>query len=199
MKKHPGILTALLSIVLAAAALVLHGMSFYGSVLAVLACIVSCAAVSDLISLRIPDRLILAGLLLFLVWSLAGAVFPGAGSAASGNDPRHGFFHRFFGAFLPAVLSGVLCTVPLLFLSLFADRVFHKTTLGGGDLKLIFLLCLYFPLETDLYGLLCSCGYGIITGALLLSGRRRGSALHGFPLGPAIVLGWWTARMLSYL
>lgn len=101
---------------------------------------------------------------------------------------------------LPGLLAGALCvTVPLLLLVLAMDRLLGKKTLGGGDLKLLFVLGLYFDWERMLWILFAACVFGL-AGALLFragAGRKKAGRTDSFPFGPCIAAAAVVMWLLS--
>ena len=88
---------------------------------------------------------------------------------------------------LPGLLVCALSfSVPLLLLVLAMDRLLGKQTMGGGDIKLIFVLGLYFDQTQMLLLLFLACALAlagiirdVVTGAGTKEARR-------FPFGPCL-------------
>lgn len=125
-------------------------------------------SVCDIRKRRIPDELILIGVLL----RLRSAFIPSLSGAAE------------------VCLNAFLFTVPLLLVVLSAEWLLQRQLLGGGDLKLIFLLSMDLSYEKNLYALLL---------ALLLAGiacifvkKYR----QGLPFAPFLSAGWSLVYML---
>ena len=116
-------------------------------------------SLTDLHRYIIPDRLQLAGCLVFLVtaWFLP--------------DPLHGILH---GLLLGTALGGGMLLLSLLF-----DKLTGKESLGGGDIKLFFMTGLYLDSAWEiLFYLILSCLLGLVF-ALFYRKKR-------IPFGPAI-------------
>lgn len=129
------------------------------------AAILLCAAFADLEGYIIPDRLIMAGAVLFcLCLGLAENV------AARALDGLVGGF---------AVAGAVLATV------LLAERRMKKEAMGGGDLKLLFVTGLMLGWQKNLLCLILACVIGILWG---VAARRRDQPI---PWGPGIALAAW--------
>ena len=82
---------------------------------------------SDLRQFEIPDRPLISGILLWLLWLIPGGLLKDMDvlyTALSGG------------------LAAVCFCAVLLVLSLAMDHLFRKETLGGGDIKLVFALLL---------------------------------------------------------
>ncbi len=112
----------------------------------------------DLETYTIPDGFILAGL---INWA-AGGLF-------SGNIRSY---------FLNGLSGGLLIAGGLLTVSLVMDKVLKKESLGGGDVKLVFMVCLYLGVLKGLLMLFVSCLSGLVFVVLLKKNR--------IPFGPSI-------------
>lgn len=116
----------------------------------------------DIAQRVLPDWVLLALAALRLVyWALEGFSLPELGTMA---------------------LGAVSVAAPLLAVVLLMDRVMGRETMGGGDIKLMAVLGLYFPWEQMLFLLLAACALGIV-GGLAGHGRRGEGTL---PFGPYI-------------
>lgn len=122
-----------------------------------------CLSLVDLDAFEIPNRF----LVIPLVARLGQFIY------------ERGFTLALLWAILPA--AGVF--IGLLLLILVMDKVFKKETMGGGDIKLLTLLALFFPFPQWLLLVFIACLAGIALAAAL--GTKKGIA---FPFGPAISL-----------
>lgn len=86
-------------------------------------------------------------------------------------------------------IGALSISVPLLLLSLLMDKVLGRESMGGGDIKLMAVLGLYFPWQQMVFLLLASCLVGIVGG--LISAKRG----KPFPFGPYIALGAIITRL----
>lgn len=100
------------------------------------------------------------------------------------DDPIHRVFWGLIGAL--CIGGGVLVV------SLIADKVMGRETMGGGDIKLLALLGLYLGPDGGLLLLILACVIGLALAALMKAGRGR-----EFPFGPAIALAAWPALLLA--
>ena len=112
----------------------------------------------DLDSYIIPDGFIIAGIINWLV------------SIFFVKDRLSYVKSGLIGAF--AISGGVLI------LSLIMDKILGKETLGGGDIKLLFMVCLYTGTYKGLFLLFLSCVIGLLF-VLLLKKEK-------IPFGPSI-------------
>lgn len=119
----------------------------------------------------IPDGLLLAGIVNFVLFS----VLRGGGQILS--------------RLLWGLGGGLALAVPLLALVLVMDRVLQTESMGGGDLKLFFVVGLYLSRWELLYLLLVSCLLGLALA--LLTGKTTEDPEHpkAIPFGPAICAG----------
>lgn len=120
----------------------------------------------DLDTMELPDVLVAAGAVLWLVFALAG--------------PDR----------LTVLKTGVLGAVALggslLVLSLIMDRLLGRESLGGGDIKLLAMLGLYTGPAAALLLIILACLFGLFLAFFLSRGKGR-----EFPFGPAIALAAW--------
>ena len=138
-----------------------------------LACVLLACAFADLEGYIIPDRFIAAGVVLFAVTLLI--------------EPEP------FRRLTDGLLGGVGVGGGLLLLSLYMDKRMKRETLGGGDVKLLFLTGLFFGWKGNLLCLTLACVVGIVWG---LAGKRRGEAI---PWGPSIAVGAWITALAGQM
>ena len=138
-----------------------------------LACVLLACAFADLEGHIIPDRFIAAGVVLFAVTLL---IEP---------EPVR--------RLADGLLGGVGVGGGLLLLSLYMDKRLKRETLGGGDIKLLFLTGLFFGWKANLLCLTLACVAGIVWG---LAGKRRGEAI---PWGPSIAVGAWITALAGQM
>ena len=146
----------------------------------VLGCLLLAISLIDYYSFLIPNSLLLLGLLLYVPLSLL------AGQAM-------------LDLLLQGVLNGCLAAAPLLVFILIADGLLQQETMGGGDIKLFFLLGVYMGPSWTFLTLFLSCLVGLLW-QLWRQSLRRGAML---PFGPSIaVAAWlvllWGERMMDW-
>ena len=134
----------------------------------VLALLVLLIAIADARTMQIPDELLLTGLLLYPWLALADG-------------------HSGIVILRHLVLYGFAVSLPLLVFVLLADAVLQRETMGGGDIKLFFVIGVYLGPAATVLTLYASCVAGLI-GPVLQNRLRRGEA---YPFGPYIALGTW--------
>ncbi len=125
-----------------------------------LASVLLALSVVDLKIYEIPNGLIIAGI---VIWA-AGIPF---------SEDRLGYVRS-------GLIGGFVMAGSLLLISLLLDRILKKDSLGGGDIKLIFMVSLYLGLAGGLLCLIVSCVIGLLFVAVMKKNR--------IPFGPSISL-----------
>lgn len=100
------------------------------------------------------------------------------------GDPLHRLWWGLLGAL--CIGGGVLL------ISLAADKLMGRETMGGGDIKLLALLGLYLGPGGGLLLLILACVVGLVMAAATGAGRGK-----EFPFGPSIALAAWPAVLFS--
>lgn len=127
-------------------------------------CCLFCLSLVDLEVYEIPDGcLIIAA----AAWMIA--------QPFTGMSWREAAFH---------LLAAVVFGVGLLLISMLLDSIMKKETLGGGDIKLYFVVGLYLGFAATLFSLLLACILGLLFAFLR---NRFGKAIgEPIPFGPSI-------------
>lgn len=153
-----------------AAVLFSYGLTLEGIELALFAVILVSAAAVDIESRRIPNALVAAACVVRLAYlailGLSG--HPGAGSLAAGS---------LVGAL--AIGGGLLVA------TLVADRLFGGQNMGGGDIKLLAVVGLYFGVSAGIAVVLAACILGALSSRAFASSEASGTP-QTFPFGPSI-------------
>ena len=127
-------------------------------------CCLFCLSLVDLEIFEIPDGCLLIAAAAWLV-----------AQPFTGMSWRESAFH---------LLAGVIFGGGLLLLSLLLDSLLKKDTLGGGDIKLYFVVGLYLGFAATLFSLLLACVLGLLFAFLR---NRFGKAIgEPIPFGPSI-------------
>ena len=137
----------------------------------------------DLETYRIPNGFLIAGIVCWavtlpLVWPKEGA---SGLSAWIGSSLAVTLQSSLLGAF---VIAGAV-----LLLSLVFDKLSGKESLGGGDIKLLFVVGLYLGLAVGFFNLILSCIVGLLFVALMKQKR--------IPFGPAISLSAYVSLFVG--
>lgn len=140
-------------------------------ILATMLLLLSCV---DWITHVLPDKLLLAGIInrlafLFLLREPLGETLP------------------------QMALGAFSVSLPLLLLSLAMDRLLKKDTLGGGDIKLLFVLGLYFCWLEMLLLLILACVLALVWAA----GPGRRQAGGEIPLCPFLAASWLAVTLFG--
>jgi leader peptidase (prepilin peptidase)/N-methyltransferase len=98
-----------------------------------------------------------------------------------------------------AAIGGVSVAVPVLLLALVMDRVLGRESLGGGDIKLLFVAGLYFGWQQCLFLLMVACVLGLVFAAI---GRRGAGSSDDsnarlIPFGPSIAAACWITMLFG--
>ena len=80
------------------------------------------------------------------------------------------------------IYPGLILAGSVLVLSLIMDKVLKKDTMGGGDIKLLFVIGTFLPLTQCLLMLVIACILGIVMASILL----KVDSETAFPFGPAL-------------
>ncbi len=92
------------------------------------------------------------------------------------------------GETLPSMILGALSvSLPLLLLSLAMDFLLKKETMGGGDIKLLFVLGLYLDWAEMLLLLFVGC---VLALAWALGAKRKSHSQGEIPFGPFLSAAW---------
>ncbi|MEG2476946.1 prepilin peptidase [Gordonibacter sp.] len=158
-----------------------------------LACILCGAALVDVDTYTIPNGFIVAGIALWAasVWLIsAPATGFGVGSLFV---PLLG--SGFFPVLVDGLVGGLVVGGGILLFSLIFDKVTGRTSLGGGDVKLLFVVGLSLGLLGSLFNLILACVLGLVLAFVwqLFASRSLDDDGESFktraiPFGPAIAV-----------
>lgn len=169
-----------------------YGLSIQAIAYWALACILCGAALVDIDTYTIPNGFIIAGLVVWVasVWFMVvptqgfglGSLF----AASLGFGYLAPLADGLLGAF---VIGGGILVFSLLF-----DKVTGRTSLGGGDVKLLFVVGLYLGLCGSLFNLLIACLLGLVFAVVWQffrkdqpeEGEGENFKTKAIPFGPAI-------------
>lgn len=163
-------LTELLSAMIFLSIVLKYDISFMTLKYLILACILLGLSLVDFEIYEIPNSFLIAGILLWLV------TLP-----LSEGDVLHEIMSGALGGF---IMGGAMLLLSLLF-----DKVTGKESLGGGDIKLIFMLGLFQGIFGGLFNLILSCIIGLIMVAIGKTKR--------IPFGPAISIAAWMNMLVG--
>ena len=150
--------------------LAVYGLSLHTVSLMVLCSCLFCLSLVDFDTQLIPDRF----LIIPAIVRILELIFDGG-----------------FSSLLIPVATGFGLGGSVLILSLIMDKILKKDTMGGGDIKLLALLGLYFTVPECFLLLLIACLLGIIMAMVLL----KVNSDTPFPFGPALSLSAWVVLL----
>ncbi len=144
----------------------------------ILGCICLLLALIDWNTRIIPDKLLLLAIINRLVF------LP--------------ILHQPLGKTLISMAIGACSvSIPLLLVVLLADKVLGRETMGGGDIKLLFVLGLYMDWMQMILLLLAACVLGLFLGLLTRAVSRNKGGDRSLPFGPAIIGAWFLVLMFG--
>lgn len=130
-------------------------------------CILYLISVTDIYNRLIPDSCLLVGIAVRFFWEM---IFSSPGIE---------------GMFL-ILADGLFISVPLLFLVLLMEKIRGMEMMGGGDIKLVFVMGLYLGWQRNLLALFLGCVFGI----LFMAGKIKKEGEEAtFSFGPFLSLG----------
>lgn len=135
------------------------------------------ASFADIHGGLIPDRLVIIG----GVSAFAFAFFP-----AEGTIPA---------SLLSTLLGGLSIALPVLLIVLALDKLLGRETMGGGDIKLMFLIGLHFDWKLNILILILACVIGLVFAFIKRSEMDSREEAGGFSFGPALALAAWLVML----
>ena len=147
-----------------------YGISFQTIRNMIFVCILLGLSLIDYDTYEIPDRFIVFGILNWIVFLplMSGYLGP----------EWMGSFEGWQVLVKDGLLGGFIIAGFLLLLSFVFDKVTGKESLGGGDIKLFFMVGLYLGLFESLFCLILACILGIVFSLVVKESR--------IPFGPSI-------------
>lgn len=92
---------------------------------------------------------------------------------------------------LGGLVGGLALAVPMLLLVLLADHVLGRETMGGGDIKLLFVLGLYIGPARGLLLIILACVIGLLMTLVPAFKGRDAENPRAVPFGPSLALAAW--------
>lgn len=166
-----------------------YGLTVHALALCVLGCILLGLSLVDLDTFTISNGFVVAGI---VVWVASFAFFGvdmrtiGVGMlmlGLTGNPVLAVLIDGLVGAF---AVAGVLLALSFAF-----DKVVGRQSLGGGDIKLLFVVGLFLGLAASVLNLIVACVVGIVFSLATQRSRRDSEDPRVFPFGPSIALATW--------
>lgn len=184
------VIVEVLMAVLFAAVVVRYGVSVQTAAYLVLVCILMAVALVDLDTFTIPNGFVLAGCVLWLVtiWFMPAPRV----DAFSVGSLFSGWVHPSGAVALDGIVGAVGVAGGVLLLSLVFDMVTKRSSLGGGDVKLLFMVGLFLGLAGSMLNLLVACvvglAFAVVRGLSAPSSQDEDESIRtrAIPFGPAI-------------
>ena len=115
--------------------------------------------ISDYQTMIIPDEVLIVGLVLFIIELFI----------------KNGFYGLMFN-----LLDGAICFAAMLLLKLFGDLIFKKESMGGGDIKLMFLIGMILGWKMGLMSVVIAAFIALPVSIAILAIKKD----HELPFGP---------------
>jgi len=161
--------------------LLTFGLTWKSLEMFLLATLVLAIAFADIEDYLVPDRFIIAGIIVRCLYISLYFIFGYGWDVA-----KYEVIQSLIGAFSISLLLFVVTIV--------MEKATGKEMMGGGDLKLFFMIGLYFDWQINLLTLLIACVLGIIGGLRL---NKKGVSL--IPWGPFIGIAAWLTMLFGDL
>lgn len=163
-----------------------YGISLMALQMAVLCAVLLCLTLTDLDEQRIPNVLVVFGIVNCLLFTELMGLASGLGGLA------------LLVALGLAVVDGLIIAVPVFVISLIMDKVLGRQSMGGGDIKLFFMVGMYSVWQENVLLVLVACIVGIV---FALVGQRVKSSgqedVRAFAFGPAIAVATWLVMLFG--
>ena len=147
------------------------GVSEDGIKMLLLVCVLYLVSVTDIYAHQIPNIVILTSIAIWILLTTDMGII----------------------VLLKGLAEGLIVSFPLLILVLVMEKCFHKEALGGGDIKLLYVIGLYLGWEKTLLSLLLACVMGTFGGTLIQYHRKK----KEFAMGPYIAVSAMVALLMG--
>lgn len=150
----------------------------------------------DIDSMMIPNGFILAGIALWVlsVWFIK----PPLEGIGVGSLFTSLVGYSFLATLIDGLVGAFTISGGVLIFAMLFDRLTGKDSLGGGDVKLFFMVGLYLGLVASIFNLLLSCFLGLIFSLIWTKFVRSQSKERVFPFGPAIAVSTVISLLMGY-
>lgn len=104
----------------------------------------------------------------------------------------------FAGDFKSGLIGGLSISLPIFIISLIADKVLKRDTMGGGDIKLLAMLGLHIGFPLTLLSIVLSCFIGIFFAlAIPQKTTEDGTETGMIPFGPSICVATYLTALFG--
>lgn len=154
----------------------------------VLVAVLIAVTFTDIDHMIIPNGIVIFGLI-FGVASMISTIF--------GVDI---YTYNFWWEGLLGALAGAL---PLVLIGMLGKLIYKKDAMGGGDVKLMFMVGLFLGWQLTFFALFVGSIFGGIIAAVMLAVKRKkigkaNARAMEFPFGPFLVVGSIVALLVGY-
>lgn len=98
---------------------------------------------------------------------------------------------------IQSAIGAVCVTIPLLIVVLIFEKIKKKEAMGGGDIKLFFMLGMYFHWTENLCLVIFACIIGIIMFLIMSKVNDTKDVSKPMPFGPSIALAAWLTLLVA--
>ena len=134
------------------------------------------AATTDLYCGLIPDRVVIIG----IVTAFGFVFLPPEGIVRS---------------LITTTIGGFSVALPLLLCVLIFDKIMKRETMGGGDIKLMFMIGLFFDWKLNILIIILACILGLLF--TLLQRKKSSGGEKAFPFAPALCTAAWLTMLFG--
>jgi len=175
--------------------LIVYGVTVEAVALWALGCVLLGLSLVDLETYTIPNGFIVAGIAIWLVTFAFFGVDPACYRV--GRVIRPLVSSDWLAVFIDGMLGAVVVAGALLLLALLFDKIIKRQSLGGGDVKLVFVLGLYLGLSASVLNIIIACVIGIVFAFATQAHRKDNEDPKAFPFGPSLALAAWITLLFG--
>jgi len=135
----------------------------------ILCSLMLCASFADLEDYIIPDILIILGIINRIIFCILS--------------------NNFLSELLSSLVNGLAIAIPMIILVIVMEKILKKEAMGGGDIKLMFMVGLYLNIPQSIFSILVACVVGIVFAYSI--GKQR----EQFPFGPSLCIGYFISLL----
>ena len=141
-----------------------------------LACALLACSFADLEAFLIPDRFLVFAAVVRVVFIFLT------------DDP--------VSELVKALIGGAVISAAVLVIALIMGKLMKTDVMGGGDVKLLFVIGLYLGWQRNFFCLILACVLGALFGLAALR-KKKSEEEEGrqFPWGPSIAIAAWAAML----
>ncbi len=187
--------TELMSAVFFISIVAAYGLSIHALGLCALGCVLLGLSLIDLETYTIPNGYIIAGILAWATTFAGYTIDPtsvGLGSLMLAFTPS-----PFVAVLLDSLLGAFIVAGALWGLAVIFDKAIGRQSLGGGDIKLVFMVGLFLGVAASVLNLIVACIIGILFALVTQKSREGMEDPRAFPFGPSIAVATWITLIVG--